>query len=104
LTSSWWIDIYQEKMDKPISLCISQELAKVIGKQQNYIRDNLGEKFNYLFCQTELLSWFDSYGSNQQKLHKPKELNHFTPIRQKINYTTLRGYLRQLASEKKITD
>jgi len=101
---SWWIDIYQEKMDKPICLCISQELAKVIGNQQNYIKDNLGKKFNYLFCQTELHSWFDAYGSSEQKFYKPKELNYFKPIKQKIKYTTLRGYLRQLASEKNITD
>ncbi|NJO95575.1 MAG: tyrosine-type recombinase/integrase [Pleurocapsa sp. CRU_1_2] len=80
------------------------ELAKIITKQQNYIKDNLGKKFNYLFCQTELHSWFDQYGTSQQKFHKPRELNHFKPIKQKIKYTTLRGYLRQLASEKNITD
>ena len=100
----WWIDVYQEKMDKPISLCISQELAKVIGKQQSYIRNNLGKNFNYLFCQTELHSWFDVYGTSQQKFSKRQELNYFQPINKKIKYSTLRGYLKQLASEKNITD
>jgi len=38
------------KMSKEDTIPISLELAKVIQEQQQYIQDNLGEHFEYLFC------------------------------------------------------
>lgn len=41
------------KMSKENTKPISPELAKVIQEQQQYIRQHLGEKFEYLFCARE---------------------------------------------------
>lgn len=49
----FYLQFMRWKMKKESSIPISRELAKVIQEQQKYIRDNLGQKFNYLFCARE---------------------------------------------------
>ena len=48
--SAWYIQFMRWKMGKETSIPISLELAAVIIEQQNYIRENLGRNFDYLFC------------------------------------------------------
>lgn len=99
----FWIDFYQVKMKKTIANCISRELAIVITNQQQYIKENFGLDFPYLFCQTSHHSWFDGYSNSKNRLI-PRELKHFQPVQQKMCQSTIRGYLYQLASEKNIKD
>lgn len=99
----FWIDYYQIKMKKTIANCISRELAIVITNQQQYIKENFGLDFPYLFCQTSHHSWFDGY-SNSKNRSIPRELRHFQPVQQKMRQSTIRGYLYQLASDRNIKD
>lgn len=46
----WYIQYQMYKMKKEHTKPISLELAKVIQEQQQYIRNELGEQFPYLFC------------------------------------------------------
>jgi len=46
----FFLQFIRWKMSKEDTIPISLELAKVIQEQQQYIQDNLGEHFEYLFC------------------------------------------------------
>jgi integrase/recombinase XerD len=46
----YYIQFMRWKMKKETTLPISIELSVVIKEQQQYIRDNLGEEYRYLFC------------------------------------------------------
>jgi integrase/transposase-like protein len=104
-TGDYWITLYQIKMKKEISLNISKDLAGEILTQQKYIKDNIGEKFKYLFCNTEHHSSFASNPETKRSIYiKERELTYFQPIAKKLRQDTVRGYLHKLAREKNITD
>ena len=46
----WHVRLTSEKYDIEDELPIIPELVAVIQEQQEYIRQNLGENYNYLFC------------------------------------------------------
>jgi len=46
----WFIQFMRWKVKTETTIPIS-ELSKVIQEQQNYIRQNLNENYEYLFCQ-----------------------------------------------------
>lgn len=46
----WCITFWRKKSKEDHVLPISREIAKVIQEQQQYIRQHLGNSFNYLFC------------------------------------------------------
>lgn len=46
----WYLQYQMYKMKKEHTKPISLELAKVIQEQQQYIKNELGEQFLYLFC------------------------------------------------------
>lgn len=101
----YWINLYQQKMKKEISINISKQLASLILEQQKYINDNLGKNFEYLFCCTEHHTSFEcKEGTKRSKYVKEKELNYFVPVSKKLRQETVRGYLHKLAKEKSITD
>ena len=49
----WYIQFIRWKMKSETTLPISTELAAVIQEQQKYIKEYLGDKFEYLFCGRE---------------------------------------------------
>ena len=100
----YWINVYQIKMKKEISIYIEKDLAADIIKQQKYIKPNLSSDFFYLFCNTKNPSWFSSYGYKGQKNLIYRNVNYFEPIPEQIEPKTLRGYLKQLVAEKQIKD
>lgn len=104
-TGGYWLNIYQLKMRKEISICISRELAEIIQEQQQYIGNNLGSNFNYLFCETSNRSSFSLGKHTKRSVYiKNRELDYFEPIAQKLHPETVRGYLHRLAQERKIQD
>ena len=46
----WFIQFMRWKMKQETTLPISIELSKVIQEQQAYIKEHLGEDYQYLFC------------------------------------------------------
>lgn len=54
------IQFMRWKLKTETLLPISQELAQVIKEQQEYIRESLGEKFQYLFCGRKTSLKFES--------------------------------------------
>lgn len=46
----WCIIFWRKKGKEDHVLPISREIAKIIQEQQQYIRQHLGDSFNYLFC------------------------------------------------------
>ena len=50
---SWFLLFMRWKMKEEGTIPISLELAAVIQEQQQYIRDHLGENFDYLFCRRD---------------------------------------------------
>jgi len=43
--------VHEMESKTETTIPISVELSKVIQEQQNYIRQNLNENYEYLFCQ-----------------------------------------------------
>ncbi len=99
----WWIDCTRSKVFKESRLFISKELAIKIQEQQSFIKKNFKVNFDNLFCTTKHRSCFVQYGSKHQTCLR-KELDYFIPINKPILQSTVRGYLKQLAHEHKITD
>ena len=99
----YWLNCSRSKVYKEDRLFISKELAIGIQEQQKLIREKFGNSFDYLFCSTEGRSWFDKYGVKSNDSIR-KEINHFIPVAKKIQQDTVRGYLKQLASEHNIKD
>ncbi len=81
----WWLNYYQFKMKKDHTISISRELAGVIQEQQNYIRNNLGSSFEYLFC-----------GRNMTK--------SFMPLNKPMNPSAFTDYLKRLIITNNICD
>lgn len=102
----WWIEVDKINRRKiNTSITISKELVSAIQNQQQYIRDNLGSDFPYLFCETKKYTWFSKYTYQKPPQDITRtELKYFVPKTQQLHLETLRGYLNQLAHEKKIVD
>lgn len=49
-TGNWYMRYYQFKQKKEHTIPIILDLAQVIQEQQAYIRQQLGQEFEYLFC------------------------------------------------------
>lgn len=81
----WWLNYYQFKMKKDHSVSISRDLAGVIQEQQNYIKNNLGSSFEYLFC-----------GRNMTK--------RFMPLNKPMNPSAFTDYLKRLITTNNICD
>ena len=104
-TGDYWINVYQQKMNKEISINISKQLARVIIEQQKYINDNLGKDFKNLFCSTKHHSSFECREGTKKSIYiKDKNLDYFVPEAKNLRQSTVRGYLHKLAKEKNITD
>ncbi|WP_051470272.1 tyrosine-type recombinase/integrase [Fischerella sp. PCC 9605] len=84
---SWFIQFMRWKMNKEDTIPISVELAQVIQEQQQYIRDKLGEQYNYLFCGR-------LGGSCKEFIPKPNVMLDEAFV----------GYLKKLAEEFDIRD
>jgi integrase len=86
----WWLKYYQSKMRKEHSIAISRITAGIILEQQQYIRENLGSNFSYLFC--------------ARKLKSPGQ--NFIPASKPFRYGSqiISAYLNRLALAKNITD
>ena len=82
----WWLAYYQFKMKKDHTISISRELAGVIQEQQNYIRNNLGSSFGYLFSGR-------SMGSKR-----------FLPQNKPMNPSAFTDYLKRLCTTNNICD
>ena len=85
----WFLFITRHKMKKEQNIPISRELVAVIQEQQNYIRNNLGKDFDYLFC-------------GRKKGATSKE--HYYPEPKVMNCSSFSIYINRLAQEKNITD
>ena len=85
----WFLFITRHKMKKEQNIPISRELVAVIQEQQQYIRDNLGKDFNYLFC-------------GRKKGATSKE--HYYPEPKIMTPSSFSIYVNRLAEEENITD
>lgn len=107
-TGDYWLKYYQIKMKKEHIINISKELATQIFEQQEFIRNNLGNDFEYLFCETEKASSIQAFliDDEEKRWHwrRKIKLNYFVVRFQKMHANTLRGYLKGLAEEKNIVD
>ena len=107
-TGDYWLNYYQIKMKKEHIINITKYLASQIFEQQQFIRENVENNFQYLFCETEGCSCIQAYliDDEEKRWHwrRKRELNHFVPKPKKMHANTLRGYLKGLAEEKNIVD
>ena len=85
-----YIQYMNWKMMKENTKPISEELAKVIQEQQQYIKKNLDESFSYLF--------------SARKLGKYRDKNPFHPQPKVMNSQSFINFLRKLAEEFDIKD
>ena len=85
----WFLFVTRHKMKKEQNIPISRELVAVIQEQQQYIRDKLGKKFNYLFCGRQK----GGIGNNR-----------FLPEAKPMNSSSFSIYINRLAEEENITD
>ena len=85
----WFLFITRHKMKKEQNIPISRELVAVIQEQQQYIRDNLGKDFDYLFCGRQK----GGIGNNK-----------FLPEPKVMTSEPFSIYLNRLAKEENITD
>lgn len=81
----WFLQYYQFKMKKEITIPISREVVRVIQEQQRYIRQHLSSDFKYLFC---------ANGG----LKRP----NFKPVPRVMMRKTLPKYLNSLAEQHNI--
>ena len=108
---TWWLTYYQFKMKKEHIIPISHELAAVIQKQQQYIKENLSPKFSYLFCTFSKYSYFGHWSkkgsvgkSIQERCQKLLLCQSFTPRLQPMRDRDFSGYLHVLAIVLEIRD
>ena len=94
----WWIAYKRYKSKDEHSVPIRAEVAGIVQTQQAYIKEQLGEEFNYLFCTTKNPYYFEKYGQAANKF----PLDYFEPVPKIIRQGILRGYLHLLASTKEI--
>jgi len=86
----WYIQFRRGKILKEDTLPISRELAVVIQEQQQYIRQELGEGFRYLFCARQSNSW--------------RNENNFLPQPRVMSINSFVDFLKRLAREFDIRD
>lgn len=84
----WFIRYYQNKMKKEITVPISRELVAVIQEQQQFIRENLGLDYPFLFCARK-------QGCRGRK---------FIPVSKPMFQECFANALNQLAKENNIHD
>lgn len=94
----WWIEYKRFKSKDEHSVPIRAEVAGIIQTQQAYIREHLGEEFNYLFCTTNHSSYFEKFGQTANQF----PLDYFEPVPKIIRQGIFRGYLYLLANTKQI--
>ena len=94
----WWIEYKRWKSKDEHSVPIRAEVAGIIQTQQGYIREHLGQEFNYLFCTTKNPNYFETSGKTTRQF----PLDYFEPVPKIIRQDILRGYLRLLANLKQI--
>ena len=94
----WWIEYKRWKSKDEHSVPIRAEVAGIIQTQQGYIREHLGEEFNYLFCTTKNPNYFETSGKTTRQF----PLDYFEPVPQIIRQDILRGYLYLLTHIKQI--
>ncbi len=87
----WSIKYTNWKMNRETIKPISQELAVVIQQQQKYIKEALGNNFQYLFC-----------GSRRGR--NEKWAGGFVPEPKVLLINTLLYYLKKLAQDSLIKD
>jgi integrase len=90
-TGGWFIKFIRWKMKKEDIIPISNELAGVMKKQQNYINSCFPEKYTYLFCCSE------QYFKNQ-------DVADFKPVAKLMLSQTFNNYLNWLAIKFEICD
>ena len=84
---NWYIQFMRWKMLEEESIPVSSELAKVIQEQQEYIREHIGNDYEYLFC-----------GRSQNAY------NSFIPKAKVMSATAFANYLKRLAEKFDIKD
>jgi len=94
-SGTWWLTYYQFKMKKDHSICVSNEVVAVVLEQQEYIKNHLGLKFEYLFCANKSGS---PYKHRNNKSNIPK----FNPVPRAVRPATFSLYLNELAQDKNI--
>jgi integrase/transposase-like protein len=94
----WWIEYKRWKSKDEHSVPIRAEVAGIIQTQQGYIREHLGQEFNYLFCTTKNPNYFETSGKTTRQF----PLDYFEPVPQIMRQRVLRGYLYLLAHSKQI--
>ncbi len=94
----WWIEYKRFKSKDEHTVPIRSEVAGIIRTQQEYIREHLGEEFNYLFCTTNHSSYFEKFGKTANQF----SLDYFEPLLKIIRQGIFRGYLYLLANSKQI--
>ncbi len=80
----WFIQYMMWKMNKEDTKPISEELAKVIQEQQNYIRENLGRNFEYLFCGRGKGVWKE-FIPNPEVMKSQAFINHLKRLADKFD-------------------
>jgi integrase/recombinase XerD len=104
-TGTYWIKIYQEKMKKEIFIPIDKKLSKLIFEQQIFIKETLGEDWEYLFCDTKKRHDIVEYKTKDSwTIQELRSLNYFEPLEKKILAFTLRCYLARFVDEMNIKD
>src|SRR5919202_1131515 len=92
---AWWLVYKRFKSKDEHTIPIRPQVAKVIQEQQQYIRENLGLKYPYLFCASENSRWIRDTTRNytNKEVSKDMNLKDFQPISKLIHPTVVRGYL-----------
>ena len=104
-TGTYWIKIYQEKMKKEIFIPIDKKLSEIISEQQIFIKETLGEDWEYLFCDTKKRHDIVEYKTKDSwTIQELRPLNYFEPLEKKILAFTLRCYLARFVDEMDIKD
>ncbi len=88
----WFITFYRKKNKDHHSLPISRELAQIIQQQQEYIKQEFGNNFDYLFC--HYIGVFEN-DVNQSKL---------IPVNKTVYYNVLSRCINCLIRTKNIKD
>lgn len=86
----YYVQYMNWKMSRETTKPISQELAAVIQEQQQYIRENLGKEFEYLFC--------------ARNNPRPNKSGEFQPKSGVMNDQSFMEFLKKLAKEFDIKD
>ena len=91
----WFIQFMNWKMNKEDTKPISLEIAQAIQEQQQYIKLNFSEKFDYLFCARK---------KGNQKNNNPFGTQPFIPEAKVMSSKSFIGYLKRLAKQYNICD